>query len=185
MKPLLSAVMAIGMLLALSGCATTGNNSPTQAEVQRISPEELEKLIPPPVATVSLEELVADAKQGKTADDIIEKIKASNSRYDLTPAQTVDLNKRGLDTKVLDYIHAQNELAKQNAIADEMNKRAKEKAQAEKQLRRERDLARMRSYDPYWGFYYGRPWFGGPFGYAPYGYGFGPRFGWGMGYGGW
>lgn len=182
MKPLISIATTACLVLMLAGCATTGN-SPTQAEVQRISPEELEKLIPPPVATVSLEELVADAKQGKTPDEIIEKIKASNSRYDLTPAQSLDLNKQGLDVKVLEYIHQANELARQNALADEINKREQERRLSEQKLKRERDLARLRGYDPYWGFGYGRPWYGGPFGYAPFGYRYGPRFGWGMGYG--
>lgn len=182
MKSFVSIVTTACFMLLLAGCASTGN-SPTQAEVQRISPEELEKLIPAPVATVSLEELVADAKQGKTADEMIEKIKASNSRYDLTPAQSLELNKQGLDIKVLDYIHQANELARQNALADEINKREQERRLSEKKLKRERDFARMQAYDPYWGFYYGRPWFGGPFGYSPFGYRYGPRFGWGLGYG--
>ncbi len=177
-----------GMLLVLSGCATTGNG-PNQGEVERISPEELQKLIPPAVATVSLDELIADAKQGKTADELIAKIKASHSRYDLTPAQSLALNQQGLDIKVLEYMHQVNELAKQNAIADEMNKRQRERALSEKKLKRERDLANMRYYDPYWGggigAYYGRPWIGsiGPMPYGlrhPY---WGPRFGWGIGYG--
>jgi hypothetical protein len=172
-------------LIGLSACATTGN-SPTQAEIQRISPEELEKLIPPAVATVTLEELLAEAKQGKTPDELIEKIKVSNSRYDLTPEQSLALNKQGLDIKVLNYIHESNELARQNALADEINKREIANKEKEKKLKRERDLARLRAYDPYWGWggFYGRPWgWGGPFG--PYGYrGFyGPRFGWGLGYG--
>lgn len=178
-----------GLLLALSGCATTGNG-PNQGEVERISPEELQKLIPPAVATVSLEELIADTKQGKSADELIAKIKASNSRYDLTPAQSLALNQQGLDIKVLEYMHQVNELAKQNAIADEMNKRQSERAVSEKKLRRERDLANMRFYDPFWGpgygsFYYGRPWIG-PIGPMPYGLRhryWGPRFGWGIGYG--
>lgn len=177
MKSLISSVTTACLVFMLAGCASTGN-SPTQAEVQRISPEELEKLIPPAVATVSLDELVADAKQGKTPDEIIEKIKASNSRYDLTPSQSLDLNKRGLDIKVLEYIHQANELARQNAMADEINKREQERRLSEKKLKQERDLARLRGYDPFWGGYYGRPWYGGPFGYR-----YGPRFGWGMGYG--
>lgn len=174
--------------LWLVGCATT-NNSPTQAEIQRISPEELEKLIPPAVATVSLEELVADTKAGKTPDELIEKIKVSNSRYDLTPEQSLALSKQGLDIKVLNYIHEANELARQNAIADEINKREQANQLNEKKLKRERDLARMRSFDPYWGYggFYGPPWYGSPFGFGPYGHrfgrGFGPRFGWGLGYG--
>lgn len=172
------------LVLLVSGCASAPSTAP-QGSVQRITPQELEKLIPPAIANVSLEALVNDAKQGKTPDEIIAKIKASNSRYDLTPTQSLALNKQGLDIKVLEYIHQANELAKQNAIADEMNQRQKANKQAEDALRRERDLARQRYYDPYWGSRFGL-YYGGPFGPVPYGYHhryYGPRFNWGLGYG--
>lgn len=164
-------------LVLVTGCASTGA---PPAQVKRITPEELALLLPPPVATVSLDEIINDSKQSKTPDEIIAKIKASNSRYELTPAQTLDLSRQGVDTKVLDYIHQSNELAKQNAIADEINKREKERATAEKLLKRERDAARNRYYDPFWGPRFGG-FYGGPFGY--YGRGFGSRFGWGGGFG--
>lgn len=172
-----SLMMLIAAILVLSGCASTGAR---QAEVERITPEQLAKILPPPIATVTLSEVVADSKAGKSTDEIIAKIKASNSRYELTTAQTLDLNKQGVDTKVLDYMQQSNELAKQNAIADEMNKRAKERAIAEKALKRERDVARDRYYDPFFG-----SRFGGFYGNPYYGYGsrFGHRFGFGLGYG--
>ncbi|MES2580001.1 MAG: hypothetical protein V4552_05590 [Pseudomonadota bacterium] len=180
MKNLLILRNLLGLMVTcilISGCASTGAQ---QAKIERITPEDLAKILPQPVATVSLEEIVKDSKQNKTPDEIIAKIKASNSRYELTPAQTLDLSKQGVDTKVLDYIHASNELAKQNAIADEINKRAKERAAAEKILKRERDAAQNRYYDPFWG-----PRFGGFYGHPYYGYGrgFGSRFGWGGGFG--
>ena len=164
-------------LILVSGCASTGTQ---QAKIERITPEQLAKIIPPPVATVSLDEIVNDSKQNKTPDEIIAKIKTSNSRYELTTAQTLNLSKQGVDIKVLDYMHQSNELAKQNAIADEINKREKERAAAEKMLKRERDIARSRNYDPFWG-----SRFGGFYGYPYYGYNsrFGSRFGWGLGYG--
>lgn len=151
-------------ILVLSGCASTGTQ---QTKVDRITPEELAKILPQPVATVTLDEIVADSKQGKTADEIITKIKVSNSRYELTPTQTLDLNKQGVDTKVLDYMHQSNELAKQNAIADEMNKREQEKRVAQKQLQRERALAQS----------YYNDYFDGPFYNPYYHYGYGPYWG--------
>lgn len=180
MKNLLKVRNLLGLVMAcilVSGCASTGMQ---QAQIERITPEDLAKILPQAVATVSLDEIVKDTKQNKTPDEIIAKIKASNSRYELTPAQTLDLNKKGVDTKVLDYIHDSNELAKQNAIADELNKRAKERAAAEKLLKRERDSARNRYYDPFWGSRFGG-FYGAPYGY--YGRGFGNRFGWGGGFG--
>lgn len=164
-------------LLLLAGCASTGNKP---SQVERITPEELAKLIPPPVATVSLDEIVTDSKAGKSADEIIAKIKNSNSRYELSPTQVLDLNKQGVDVKVLDYIQQSNELAKQNAIAEEINKREKEKAAAKKQLQRERALNHNRYYDPFWGSYYGGYY--GPGFYGP-GHWRGSRFGWGLGFG--
>ena len=168
-------------LMLLAGCASTGTQ---QSKLERITPEELAKILPPPVATVALSDIVADSKAGKTTDEIIAKIKTSNSRYELTPSQTLDLAKQGVDTKVLDYIHQSNELAKQNAIADELNKREKQRRAVEDTLRRERNISQQ-YYDPFWGphygSFYGRPYFGpiGP------GYRHWPRsrFGFGLGFG--
>lgn len=153
----------------ISGCATTAVQ---EAKIERMTPEDMAKLVSPSVAAVSLDEIVSDSKQKKTPDEIIAKIKASNSRYELTPAQTLSLNKQGVDSKVLDYIHESNELAKQNAMADEMNKRIVERAEAEKALKRERNMSRRGFYDPFWG-----PRFGGFYG-SPY-FGYGRGFGWG------
>jgi outer membrane murein-binding lipoprotein Lpp len=157
-------ILLITALLVLSGCASTGAQ---QAKVDRITPEELAKILPPPVATLTLDEIVTDSKAGKTPDEIIAKIKSSNSRYELTTAQTLDLSKQGVDVKVLDYIHKSNESAKQNAIADEMNKREQEKRAAQKQLQRERALAQSYYYD----------YFDGPFYNPYYHYGYGPYYG--------
>jgi hypothetical protein len=163
-------VAIIVSVLMLSGCASIGAS---QSQVDRITPEQLAKILPPPVATVSLDEIVSNSKQGKTSDEIIAKIKASNSRYELTPTQTLDLSKQGVDTKVLDYMHQSNELAKQNAIADEMNKREQEKRVAQKQLQRERTLAQS-YYDDYFDSPFYNPYYN--YGYRPY---WGGNFFWG------
>jgi hypothetical protein len=152
-------------LFGLAGCATTGTQ---QSQVERISPEELAKIMPPAVATLTLDEVVAMSKAGKSSDEIIDKIKATNSRYELSSTQIVDLSKRGVDNKVLDFIQQSNEQAKQNAMADEINKREQAKRKAQEQLARERAFR-----DP---FFYGPPYF------YPYGYWRGPRFGLRYGY---
>ena len=157
-------------LVLLAGCASTGSQ---QSKLERITPEQLAKLLPPPVASVTLDEIVADSKAGKTTDEIITKIKTSNSRYELTTAQTLDLSKQGVDVKVLDYMHQSNELAKQNAIADEMNKREQEKRSAQKQLQRERALAQS-YYNDYFDSPFYNPYY--HYGYGPY---YGSRFFWG------
>ena len=167
----MKALIAVSLtLILLAGCASTGTQ---QSKLERITPEELAKLLPPPVATVALSEIVADSKAGKTTDEIIAKIKTSNSRYELTTAQTLDLSKQGVDVKVLDYMHQSNELAKQNAIADEMNKREQEKRSAQKQLQRERALAQS-YYNDYFDSPFYNPYY--HYGYGPY---YGSRFFWG------
>lgn len=164
-------------LFIVAGCASTGAR---QAEVERITPEQLAKLMPPAVASLSLDEIVNDTKQGKSADEIIAKIKASNSRYELATAQVLDLSKQGVDIKVLDYMQQSNELAKQNAMADEINKREKEKRLAQERLQQERNRMRDRYDDPFYGFSY--PYgFGYP--YGAFGYPYGSHFGWGLGIG--
>jgi hypothetical protein len=165
-----NALLIVGLIsiFSFTGCAT---NTAKPAQIDRITPEELAKIMPPPVAVVSLDEIVLDTKQGKTPDFIIEKIKTSNSRYELTPTQTLMLNKQGVDVKVLDYIHQSNEQAKQNAVADELNKREKTKRAELDKLRRDQ---RQYQYDPFYGF--------PPYGYGYYGSRYGSRFGWGGGF---
>jgi hypothetical protein len=164
-------VCTLCAILFLAGCATTGNSE--QSQVKRITPEELQKLIPQAVAPYTLEQLITDSKLAKTPVEIIGHIQATDSRYDLNASKLLELHQQGVDTEVLNYIQQSNELAKQNYIADEINKAEKEKAEALRMLKAERMMQMRQFYNPFW-----HPYFG------PYGYSFrhwpGSRFGWGM-----
>ena len=151
---------------AMIACASNSENSDVRSpKIDRISEEELAKIISKPVVVLSLADLVRFTKEGQTADEIIEKIHVSNSSYDLTPSQVVDLNKQGVDNKVLDYIHTSRELALRNNVADEINQREKIKRAEFEKLKRQQWL-QQRVYDPACGYGY------------PYGYGaFGSHFG--------
>jgi PBP1b-binding outer membrane lipoprotein LpoB len=166
-------LVLLASLIMLNGCASTEEMQ--RAQVKRITPEELAKLVPAPIATYTLETLVADTKQGATADVIIQKIKDSESRYDLTTAQVLDLSQQGVDVKVIEYIQQSNELAKQNYLAEEINRAEKEKAEAIRRLNNERLFRTYNYYDPFWNSRFG-PFFGHP--YYPR-----SRFRWGLGYG--
>ncbi|HSI37587.1 MAG TPA: hypothetical protein VK946_00785 [Methylotenera sp.] len=161
--------LMFGMLL-LSGCATQSQQA---QQIDRISEEELARIMPKPVAVLSLDDIVKLTKEGATADQVIEKIKASGSTYELTPSQSVMLSKQGIDNKVLDYIHESRELAVKNSVADEINKREKNKRIELERLKRQ-----QRQYQ-----YYYDPFCFYPYGFYPYGayygrhYGFGARFG--------
>jgi hypothetical protein len=143
-----------GLLAMLSGCAA---NTVQEPQIERISPEELERIMPKPLPNLTLDQIVELSKAGSTPEQIIDKIKASNSRYSLTPSESLELSKKGVSAKVLDYIQAAHEQAIRDGFADEINKREKQKRQEQERLRREYQLRYQPFYDPFW-----------------YGYGFGP-----------
>jgi hypothetical protein len=149
----------------LAGCASTAQHD---AQIRRISPDELERIMPKPEPNLSLDEIVRLSKAGTSPELIIEKIKATHSQYDLTPSQSVDLSKQGVSAKVLDYMHSSHEQAVRDGFADEINKREKTKRDEQERLRREYELrARPYYYDPFWGYGYGPyPYWGYPF-YGP------------------
>lgn len=158
------AKLAISMvLLVLAGCATTPKEAP---QIKRISAEELERIMPKPVPNLTMEEIVALSKAGTPVEQIIEKIKVSNSRYDLTPSQTVELSRQGVDAKVLDYIHASREQALRDSFADEINKREQQKKEELEKLERQCRLRSSTYCDPW---FYGYPYYIGP--YHPFYYG--------------
>ena len=154
--------------LVLIACASNSQRSDVRSQkIDRISEEELARIISKPVAVLSLADLVRLTKEGQTPDEIIEKIRISNSSYDLTPSQVVDLNKQGVDNKVLDYMYTSRELALKNNVANEINLREKTKRAELDKLKRQQWLQQQqRMYDPACSYGY------------PYGYGaFGSRFG--------
>ncbi|MDZ4098507.1 MAG: hypothetical protein U1E13_07370 [Methylophilaceae bacterium] len=171
----------LALVALVSGCATTSYQEP---QIARISAEELAQLMPPPVATLSLEEIVTLSKQGVSPDDIIAKIKETNSQYALSPSQMVALTTQGVDAKVLDYIHESREQFVRDSMAEEINKRELENQKEQQRLKREYQLRSNAYYHPYFGYSYS-PWWGyGPrYGYRFYGHGYrGHRFGYGFGW---
>lgn len=167
----MSKIMSLTLsALLLAGCAS---NPPQQPEIARISPEELERIMPKPVPNLSLDEIVRLSKAKTPAAEIIEKIRGSNSRYDLSPSQALDLSKQGVPAEVLDYIHKAREQALRDSIAEEINKRELEKQREQEKLRREYRWRSQQFYDPFW---YGYGGFGPYWRYRPF-YGY-PYWGW-------
>lgn len=165
----------------LIACVSNSQRSEDSSQkIDRISEDELSRIMPNPVAVLSLDDLVRLTKEHLTADEIIEKIRNSNSFYDLTPSQVVDLNKQGIDSKVLDYIHSSRELALRNNVANEINQREKIKRAEVNKLRRQQWLQQQqRLYAPACGYGY----FGHPYGYGSFGSHFGYRARFGAGFG--
>ena len=154
----MTGIICASLLALLAGCATTA----PPPRVERISPEELERIMPKPVPNLTLDEIVQMSKAGTPAPDIIAKIKETNSRYALTPSESLELSKMGVSTEVLDYFHPAHEQAVREGFADEINKPEKEKRLEQERLRREYQLRYQPYYDPFW---YGGYGFGPPWGY--------------------
>lgn len=171
----------LGLIALVSGCATTQYQEP---QVERISPEELARLMPPPVATLSLDEIVTLSRNGTPADQIIAKIKETNSQYDLSASQVVVLSTQGVDTKVLDYIKESREQVLRDSMAEEINKRELANQKEKERLKREYQLRSESYYHPYFGYSYSPYWRYHPYyGYGFYGHGWrGSRFGYGFGW---
>lgn len=161
---------ALAFVGLLKGCAMTPEQPP---QIQRISAEELERILPKPVPNISLDEIVLLSKNKVPADEIIKKIKDSLSQYALTPSQLLDLSNKGVDQKVLDYMYTAHEQAVRDNFAEELNKREQNKLLEQQKLKRQYQL-RQPYYDPWWG-YSRSPYWGYPSPY--YGPGMFYRFG--------
>ncbi|MBA3696069.1 MAG: hypothetical protein H0W85_04775 [Methylotenera sp.] len=155
-------ILIISIAFFMAGCATNQSQRTNETPpIDRISDAELSRILLKPSGALSLDEIVKMSKEHIAAEQIIEKIKASNSYYDLTPSQSQQLNKQGVDIKVLDYIYESREAALKNNIAEEINKRERAKKNAEKQLDRERNFS------PYPYGYGGYPYWGSQFYWGP------------------
>ena len=118
-----------GLLLAAAltalapGCAEAPLAPP---KIDRISAEQLEALLPQPVAALPLEQVVALARQGIAADEIISRIAASASRYRLSAGQILELAAQGVPRELLDHMVA----AERRQIFDDMAAEANRREEA-------------------------------------------------------
>lgn len=159
-------------ILGLVGCANV-QEKPQAQVIDRLSESELASMMPKPVSQLNYESLLALAKSGQTPAQMIEKLKETDTSFDLTPQQVLSLHKAGIDVSVLEYLHTSRQKATQNNIANTVAEHDKTKndeiATLKKQLQRER--MNNSFVDPFCRFGY------------PYPYGWGPRLRSGVGIG--
>lgn len=110
LRPLCCVLVAA---LILQGCAGAPAEPP---KIERISAEQLEASLPPPLAAVSLPQIVALAREGHGAEEIIVRIVESGSRYRLSASDIVALARDGVPLRVLDHLVA----AERTRIFDEL-----------------------------------------------------------------
>ena len=149
---------ALLFILALSlwGCATTASPPGAAPGIERLSAEELARMLPKPDPKLPPAELVRMSREGASAMDIIARIKETGSRYALSPSQAIELHAQGVSAQVLDYIQSAREQELRTALAEEINQREQRHAE---ELRREQELRRDSFYyDPWWPAYPGYGW---------------------------
>lgn len=143
----------VALLLSV-GCATPRPDGTATPKLARLSTEEMARLAPD-APRLSLDELVALAKSGASAEVTIERFRKSGARFDLTPRQVVDLHQRGLPLPVLQAIHEDREKALRadltQLLVEREQKCSAEIVQAHAQ---ERQRARVNA-DPFWPGCYG------------------------------
>lgn len=114
----LSSIVVPALLLA--ACAGAPVEPP---KIERISAEQLEARLPQPMAALPLEQVVALARQGVTAEEIIARIAASASRYRLSAGQILELARQGVPATVLDHMLTAERHQIFDDMAGETNKR--------------------------------------------------------------
>lgn len=156
MKFLRTKWMALAAMVLLTGCAGTPVHEP-QPKIARLTPEELDRLMPKQVPNLSLDAIVQLSQSGENPDAIISRIGETRSEYVLTPQQIIELNRKGVDMKVLDYMFNAQQQALRDSIADEFNQRELKNTQEIEALRRELMNERF-DCDPFWAYPYGYPY---------------------------
>lgn len=161
MESLRMKFMAMAVLALLVGCASTPSHE-SQPKIARLTPEELDRLMPKQVPNLTLDEIVRFSQNGGKPDAIIAKIRETHSEYTLTPAQIVELNRKGVSMQVLDYMFNAQQQALRDSIADEFSQRERKHAQEVEALRREL-MSERYYYDPFWDapYPYGYPYWRG------------------------
>lgn len=136
--------------LVLTGCVS---NPPQSPQITRITPEQLEQLLPPPQPNMSLQEIIRLGKAGESPETIIGRIRESGSTYQIAPSQVIQLHADGVSARVLDVMAEARERLVHEGFANEINKR--EKAHEDELRRMElRLLMRPNCYcDPFYGRY--------------------------------
>lgn len=120
----------------LASCATTPKPQQVQ-KVEHLSKEELASIMPAPVSKLSFESLIEISQQGESADAVIAKLKETDTSFDLTPSQMLELKQQGVDVKVLDYLHEQRLQGLRNKVTKVFVDKIKSKDDEVQLLKRE------------------------------------------------
>ena len=117
-----------------------------------------------------LAEVVALSKATTPPDAIIKRLQDTGTFYNLNAQQIVDLNKQGVDQRVIDHLADAQEKARQATLLTQL---ADRDAKAAQDLERERNRRRALQHH----------FHSSPHGFGSFGGAWGPRFGFGSSFG--
>jgi hypothetical protein len=143
-------------LVVLAGCANTisQRDSLGNPRLERLSAAEIERIQPATPAKLTAADLVRLSRDGFSPNRIIERYQQSGSRLKLESAQVADLQQRGVDKRVLDYVQHEEKAEQVDALTREADRDAAARDRAE----RARRLYYYRHGDPWVDLYpYWRP----------------------------
>ena len=102
MRRMDNAGLLVVAALVLAGCAAAPLAQPPR--IERLTGAALDAKIPPPVASLGTDEIVAMAKRGEGAQAINAKIDASHSHYRLGAAKIAAMIDAGVPAAVIDHM---------------------------------------------------------------------------------
>ena len=144
MTSIRSLLLSAALAALLQGCAETPVVPP---KIERMTAAELEARLPQPVAALPLDEIVALARQGIGAGEIIARIRASGSRYRLSASRIVELAGQGVPLEVLDHMVSAEWTQNFEDMAADASRREQACLQ---RIERETNLYRLQAMQPMW-----------------------------------
>lgn len=152
-----SALAAV-LVAAVAGCAT-----PPPGPIQRLPEAQSRAVGPEAKRAPTPDELVAMAAQGVSATMMIDRLRASDARYDLKPSEAIALVRRGVPVEVLDALHEAWARGLQADVGTQLADRDRLCAAEAERIRQHVPVCPPTPWvDPYWGWpHWGRPRWGG------------------------
>lgn len=154
-----TALLPLACLL-IAGCASTigERDQYGNPRLERLSPDAAAVQRPP--RRLTLDDIVLMSRQGANADQIIERMRATGTRFDMNPEQRAELQRRGVGQPIVDALVAAE------AQAQETDRLT---AQADRDAQQRDDYYRRYYYNYYSPYYYDSYW-GWPRPYVGYGW---------------
>ena len=145
--------LVLGLLCAvLAGCATSvQRDAAGRPLLQRADPQTLEDSLRRVPGKLSLGEVAVMAREGRSAEEIVARMRATGTRFALDEDQRRMLREQGVPERVIAALIAAEKEAQR---VDRLTAEADREAQSQRRARAYRNWSRAYPYyDPWWGWH--------------------------------